>query len=121
MVFFYMDSIVQKLKALGDSNRYRIIMMLMERPLCVCEMLEVLDIAGGTLSNHLKILQTAGLIDQRKDGRWIEYYIRDDDSRELITYITKHSVDNIQVLSDRNKVGVISRSVCSSRNKSRKN
>ena len=114
-----MDSIVSKLKALGDSNRYRIVMMLMQRPLCVCEMLEVLDIAGGTLSNHLKVLQTAGLVDQRKDGRWIEYFISYYDSRDMIINITRYSGDDAQVLSDREKVSGISRAICSSKNKNR--
>jgi len=75
------------MKALGDLNRFRIMLMLMERPLCVCELLEVLDIAGGTLSNHLKILREAELIDQRKDGRWIEYFIGSEAPRPLLDHL----------------------------------
>ncbi|MDC7232016.1 MAG: metalloregulator ArsR/SmtB family transcription factor [Spirochaetales bacterium] len=89
-----MNSLVNQLKALGEGNRFRICMMLLEKPLCVCQLLSVLDIAGGTLSNHLKILKNAGLIDQRKDGKWIEYYIAGDSAEDFIR-------KNADFLSDR--------------------
>ena len=82
-----MDHLVARLKALGDENRFRIMMMLRERPLCSCEMLEVLDIAGGTLSAHLKILKEAGLLSQDKKGRWIQCSIAGEDSRTLLEFL----------------------------------
>ena len=82
-----MDHVVAQMKALGDENRFRIMMMLRERPLCSCEMLEVLDIAGGTLSAHLKILKEAGLLSQEKQGRWILCSFADEDSRSLVEYL----------------------------------
>ena len=60
-----MKDIVELMKVLGEENRFRISMMLLVRPLCVCELLEVLSIAGGTLSNHLKILRNSGLVEQK--------------------------------------------------------
>lgn len=79
-----MDKLVIQLKALGDENRFRIMMMLRERPLCSCELLEVLDIAGGTLSAHLKVLKESGLMTQNKKGRWILCSIADSASANLI-------------------------------------
>ena len=108
-----MLSVVAQMKALGDKNRFRISMMLMERPLCVCELLEILEIAGGTLSNHLKILKNAGLIEQQKDGKWVEYYIADDTARELLGVLEKRLEDRELVLEDRKRVRAINRTACS--------
>ena len=101
------------MKALGDLNRFRIMLMLMERPLCVCELLEVLDIAGGTLSNHLKILREAELIDQRKDGRWIEYFIGSEAPRPLLDHLRESMEDDPTAAADRTRIRGITRLVCS--------
>lgn len=110
-----MNDIVQKMKALGDSNRFRIAMMLQERPMCVCELLEILDIAGGTLSNHLKILKNAQLISQRKDGKWVEYFIEEGSASQLLTSVESFVSTKEQILSDRTLIGQITRTVCSSK------
>ena len=67
-----MSGYVEMMKALGDENRFRIFMVLRQKTMCVCELLELLDIAGSTLSAHFKILKPAGLIEQKRKGRWIE-------------------------------------------------
>lgn len=59
-------------------------MMLRERPLCSCELLEVLDIAGGTLSAHLKVLKESGLMTQNKKGRWVLCSISDKAAIDLL-------------------------------------
>lgn len=107
------------MKALGDPNRFRIILMLLERPLCVCELLEVLDIAGGTLSNHLKILRTADLIDQQKDGRWIEYFISPEAPPALLAFIKEEAAHDSRAGADRCRIREITRQVCSEHMKSR--
>lgn len=101
------------MKALGDQNRFRIVMMLMKRPLCVCELLEVLDIAGGTMSNHLKVLKNAGLISQKKSGKWIEYTISDKSSRDLIDYISAFIVDKSVIEEDRTQIESLDKNFCS--------
>jgi len=114
-----MQILLDKLKALSDANRFRIAMMLLCRPLCVCELLEVLDIAGGTLSNHLKVLKNAGLISQRKDGRWIEYCVRDEESRRFLLDLESRTADRSQIDKDREHIGRITRAVCSASYKDR--
>jgi ArsR family transcriptional regulator len=103
------------MKALGDSNRFRIAMMLLERPMCVCELLEVLDIAGGTLSSHLNVLKNAGLISQRKDGKWVEYYIKEAKADQLLRSIESFLSDKDQIQMDRDLIGSITRFACSSK------
>ena len=107
----HMDTMIERMKALGDPNRFRIVMMLLHRPLCVCELLRVLDIAGGTLSNHLKLLKHAGLITQKRDGKWIIYSI-DEEARELISLIAQHIDDDTSFQADRTAIDSTDRDGC---------
>ncbi len=110
-----MNDVIIKMKALGDSNRFRISMMLLHRSMCVCELLEILDIAGGTLSNHLKILKNAQIINQRKEGKWIEYYISNVEAESLLQSVESFMTDDIQITDDRKRSDSITRSVCSTK------
>jgi ArsR family transcriptional regulator, arsenate/arsenite/antimonite-responsive transcriptional repressor len=60
-------------KALADENRVRILLALRRGELCVCQVTELLGLAPSTVSKHLSVLFQAGLLDSRKDGRWIYY------------------------------------------------
>lgn len=62
-------------KALSDETRLRAVMLLDGRELCLCQLVEVLDLAPSTVSKHLSILHDAGLVQRRKEGRW-HYYRR---------------------------------------------
>lgn len=66
-----MPDLVRIFKALGDTNRLRIIKTLSERTLCVCDLAKELDISQPTLSHHLKVLRDAGLVKGEKEGQWI--------------------------------------------------
>ena len=63
------------LKAAGDPTRTRILKLLEGRDLCVCQVQAVLRLAPSTVSKHLAILKSAGLVEDRRDGRWIHYGI----------------------------------------------
>lgn len=99
----------EQLKALGEENRFRIVMMLRQRPLCACEILQILNIAGATLSTHLKILRTAGVIIQEKQGRWIEYSLEKGAINDLIEYLYALIRDRENIDSDYQRLGQISR------------
>jgi len=64
-------------KSLGHPGRVKILHMLSHGELCVCNMIEEIDIVQSNLSQHLGVLKKQGLIDSRKDGQrviyWIEY------------------------------------------------
>ena len=60
-------------KALGHPARLRILAMLREGGLCVCQVTAVLELAASTVSAHLAELKRAGLVLERKDGRWVVY------------------------------------------------
>ena len=61
------------LKAAGDPTRTRILKLLTDGGLCVCQVQAVLRLAPSTVSKHLTILKLAGLVEDRRDGKWIEY------------------------------------------------
>jgi len=61
------------LKAAGDPTRTRILKLLEARGLCVCQVQAVLGLAPSTVSKHLTILKLAGLVEDRRDGKWVVY------------------------------------------------
>jgi ArsR family transcriptional regulator, arsenate/arsenite/antimonite-responsive transcriptional repressor len=72
-----MKDFIKVMKALSDPNRVRIVKMLQHKLMCVCEIQEALRIAQSSVSKHLKILEEAGLVDYKKDGLWVNYYLTD--------------------------------------------
>ena len=72
--------------ALADETRVRIVEMLSHKERCVCELEQVLDIAQSRLSFHLKVLKDAGLIADRKEGRWMFYGLERDTLDEIVAY-----------------------------------
>ncbi len=64
---------VEVYKALSDENRLRILNIIAERELCVCEIEEVLGISQSNASRHLNRLRQAGIISSRKEAQWTYY------------------------------------------------
>ena len=63
------------LKTIAEGNRLKIICLLGKRELCVCEIIEALDLPHNLISHHLKVLTSAGILQNRKEGRFIFYKI----------------------------------------------
>ena len=59
--------------ALSDKTRLEIIELLSHGERCVCELQDTLDAAQSRLSFHLRILKDAGIVTDRRDGRWVHY------------------------------------------------
>ena len=70
-----MEKFIQVTKALREPNRVAILKMLQDGELCVCEIQEALEIAQPTVSKHLDILVSAGLVECRRDRHWVYYRI----------------------------------------------
>jgi ArsR family transcriptional regulator, arsenate/arsenite/antimonite-responsive transcriptional repressor len=64
--------------ALSDENRVRMLYALRRGELCVCQLIELLGLSPSTVSKHLSILRDAGLLDSRKEGRWVYYRLADE-------------------------------------------
>jgi ArsR family transcriptional regulator, arsenate/arsenite/antimonite-responsive transcriptional repressor len=67
--------LVEMLKALSDDNRLKIVKMLSCGDMCVCDICENLELSQPAVSHHLKILSDAGLLNTKRDGKWIYYSI----------------------------------------------
>ena len=70
-----MKKTVKILKALSDPTRLRIVILLLEKDLCVCELLFILNMEQSRISHQLRILRDAELVDDIRDGKWIIYRI----------------------------------------------
>jgi ArsR family transcriptional regulator len=64
-------------KALADETRLKILRLLDVREMCVCEIMVALDLTQPTASHHLGLLENAGLVKARKEGKWVFYSIAD--------------------------------------------
>jgi len=72
-----MENILLITRALSDASRVRAVMALLEYPeLCACQLIELLELAPATVSRHMSVLHMAGLVDSRKEGRWVHFRLR---------------------------------------------
>jgi ArsR family transcriptional regulator len=99
-----MKKIINFFKILSDENRLRILFMLKQKNLCVCEILELLNISGATLSSHLKILKLSGIVEQKKEGRWIEYALIDKNIIKFLDNIEDFIEDKTKIIDDNKKI-----------------
>lgn len=73
-----MKSTLRILKLLSDETRLRILMILIKRELCVCQIMAILGISQPLVSRNLALLDDAGLLSERKEGKLVFYSIRKD-------------------------------------------
>ena len=78
-----LDRAVVLFHALSDATRLSIIEMLRDGERCVCELQDELDAAQSRLSFHLRVLRDAGIVSDRKEGRWSYYSIVPDALAEV--------------------------------------
>ena len=83
---FPASQIAQWFHALADETRVQIVEMLSHKERCVCELQQVLDIAQSRLSFHLKVLKDAGLLADRKEGRWMYYNLQRETLDQIAAY-----------------------------------
>jgi len=74
-----MQDLLNVFKALSEETRLRIIKLLEHGELCVCDIVAALDMIQPKVSFHLAVLKEAGLIKDRRQGKWIHYSIDDSD------------------------------------------
>lgn len=114
-----MQSLTRLFKTLSDPNRLRIMKMLQIRPLCVCEITEVLNLATSTVSRHLSLLKDAGLILDEKDGKWVNYRLNSKEAetaaQQLLALIDNNLVKDEIIERDSKVVKTIDRNVICSR------
>ena len=74
-------------KALCDENRVQIFRLLQGGERCACELLDEMQLSQPTLSHHMKILCDSGIVEGRKEGKWMHYSISRDGVEEAQKYL----------------------------------
>jgi ArsR family transcriptional regulator len=87
------QELVAIFKSLSDETRLRIIRLLHQGELCVCDLVTALDMVQPKVSFHLRILREAGLIRDRKEGRWTHYRLEDSDI--FIRFLLLSSIERL--------------------------
>ena len=72
-----MKDFIKVMKALSDPNRVKILKLLQQKTMCVCELQGALQVSQPSVSKHLKLLEEAGLVNYMKEGLWVNYYLAD--------------------------------------------
>jgi DNA-binding transcriptional ArsR family regulator len=98
-------------KALADENRTRVLLFLAGGELCVCQIVEMLGLAPSTVSKHMAVLHQAGLVESRKEGRWMYYRLAERGAppcvRNAIRWVHKCLEQDPQVLADAKRLGKV--------------
>ena len=108
-------SIVPLLKAFADEARLRIFFALLDGPMCVCHLVELLELPFPAVSRHLTILKKAGVLRSRKNGRWNTYSINREEppewGEELFALLARASETDPAAKEDRAIAGEIRKAV----------
>lgn len=75
--------------ALADETRLRIVERLADREQCVCDLTDALETGQSRLSFHLKALKDAGLVTDRREGRWVYYALNPGGLTDLLDEVTR--------------------------------
>ncbi len=103
-----MREVLDITKALADGNRLRVLMALRGGELCVCQIVELLQLAPSTTSKHMAILRQARLVESRKEGRWMYYRLPDRDApravKDAVAWVRRHLAVSLQIVRDRKEL-----------------
>ena len=100
-------------KALADKNRIRILKLLEQKPMCVCELVDIIKVSQSTISKHLKKLVDAGLVISKQEGLWTNYQLSRNSiyAEKLLSNLTDWLNDDKVIVNDRKKAKQVDRSI----------
>jgi ArsR family transcriptional regulator len=107
-----MKNIAYIFKALSDETRLRILALLSSGEICVCDLMEALELPQSTVSRHLAYLRNAGLVDDERRGVWMFYRLKQANvlGDEFLCLLLEKLKDSHQVQSDQRALNQLSRS-----------
>ena len=83
-----MNELLLMFKALSDVTRLRIVKLLENGELCVCHIVAAVDMSQSKISFHLKILKKAGLVKDRREGKWMHYRLNESDLFKRLLFLS---------------------------------
>src|ERR1700749_4789868 len=84
-----MEQLLKLCQALGDETRWRIVQLVFNQALCVCEIAEILNMPQSSVSSHLQVIRKAGILDSERCEKWI-YYRLSPTAKPLLSAIGEH-------------------------------
>lgn len=91
-------------RALTDPTRVRILNALLQSELCVCELVDALQVSQSTISTHLQILRAAGVVVTEKRRKWVIYSIERGAARAILAAFQEFPPDPVQVEQDNRRL-----------------
>ena len=88
-----MSELATVFKALGDKTRLDILGLLKTKDLCVCDILDAFSHSQPAISHHLKILRQAGLVNDKREGKWLYYSL----NPETFAKVQAFAAENAQL------------------------
>ncbi|MBD3284868.1 metalloregulator ArsR/SmtB family transcription factor [candidate division WOR-3 bacterium] len=95
-----MENVLKLMKALSDETKLRIMFLLLEEELCVCELESVLGMEQSRISHALRVLRESGLISERRQAKWM-FYKAADLPLALKAYLTEEAETDPRSKGDR--------------------
>lgn len=106
-----MEHILAIARALADESRVRALLALGDQEVCVCQLIELLQLAPSTVSKHMSILKQAKLVVGKKKGRWMYYRLPDTSApsivQQALAWVLQATSDNQQVIADAQQMKMI--------------
>lgn len=98
-----MNNLVAFAQALADETRWRIVHLIFNEPMCVCEIADILDMPQSSVSSHLQVIKKSGMLDSEKCGKWI-YYRLALNHRHLLMHMSEffeiHPANDVVLKAD---------------------
>ncbi|WP_136795497.1 MULTISPECIES: ArsR/SmtB family transcription factor [Desulfosediminicola] len=103
------ENIITLTKAFADGNRMRILMALQHAgELCPCQITELLEVSGATISRHLGVLQRSAIVESRNVGKWAYFRLKEDQEHQtMITWLSSQLESTEQIQRDREALTAI--------------
>ncbi|HBR15054.1 MAG TPA: transcriptional regulator [Candidatus Omnitrophica bacterium] len=97
-------------KNFADKNRLRILNLLQQRKMCVCELAFVLQVTQPSVSRHLKRIKESGLIGDEQDGLWTNYFLKDTPAgKNLVSWLKTYLRDDQVIKADMDRLKKVDR------------
>jgi len=110
-----MEDFIKKARAIADPTRARMLKLLEKRELCVCDIMDILELGQSTASKHLGILKNAGLVESYKNGTWSYYRLSVKpmaDNRDFLEFMASHINNDHQIRKDKRLLSKIKPDSC---------
>lgn len=88
-----LDSLAELFKVFGDPTRIRILFVLFETEVCVCDLARALNMTQSAVSHQLRILKQSRLVKNRREGKSMFYSLADDHVRTMIAQGREHILE----------------------------